>query len=323
MRVAYWPAFRRHSPRKPWPLVGWELLVLTGRWRCLPFHYFRYRLYDPAVTLGHALEYIPETVLYYRILNAVNEDTVLLDDKRLTHRLLSGGGIAKPALLGWRAHGADAIDGSVPDCDVIIKPARYSSGGAGVMKLRLSGGTVMGEDGLPFDLADYRHKWGDWILEEFIEGAGGMPLRTLRVITMARGTGSPEARYVVQKLQAKSTQVTDNAHSGGLYVGVDEATGQMGRYAYDETLRVRETDPVTGTPFADMRVPQLPEVIRLAEAAAALLPRTVFVGWDIGLSDRGPVVIEGNSSPGLTNIQRTRGGIARDVLAWHRALRAR
>ncbi|HCU97352.1 MAG TPA: hypothetical protein DHU96_33455 [Actinobacteria bacterium] len=72
MRVAYWPAFRRHSPRKPWPMVGWELLVLTARWRCLPFHYFRYRRYDPAVTLSHALDHLPETVLYYRILNAVN-----------------------------------------------------------------------------------------------------------------------------------------------------------------------------------------------------------------------------------------------------------
>ncbi len=270
-------------------MVGWELLVLTARWRCLPFHYFRYRLYDVAVTLSHAL---------------------------------AGGGIAKPALLGWRAHGVDAIDDSAPDCDVIIKPARYSSGGAGVMRLRLSGGTVMGGDGQPFDLVGYRHRWGDWILEELIEGAGGMPLRTLRVITMARGTGGPEARYVVQKLQAESTQVTDNAHSGGLYVGVDEATGQMGRYAYDETMRVRESDPVTGTPFAHMRVPQLPAAVRLAEAAAPLLPRTVYIGWDIGLSDRGPVVIEGNSSPGLTNIQRTHEGIARDIMALYRTLKA-
>ena len=53
-------------------MVGWELLVLTARWRCLPSHSSSYRRYDPAVTLSHALDHLPETVLYYRILNAVN-----------------------------------------------------------------------------------------------------------------------------------------------------------------------------------------------------------------------------------------------------------
>jgi hypothetical protein len=323
MRVAYWPAFRRHQRRKSWPRVASDLIVLSARWRCLPFHYFRYQLYNPAITREQALEYIPETVFYYRILNHVNEDVVLLDDKRLTHLLLSAGRIAKPLLLGWSSNGQDAIDSSGKDRAVVIKPARYSSGGAGILRLQLSGGAVLSQDGRPFDLARYRREWGDWILEEFVNGVGGRPLRTLRVITMAKPTSRPVVRYVVQKLQAEASLVTDNAHSGGLYVGVDEATGQLGRYAYDEALQVREHDPLTGIPFADTRIADIPDVIRLAEAAAALLPKTVLIGWDIGLSENGPVVIEGNSSPGLTNIQRTHGGVARDVLAWYRALSAR
>ena len=62
--------------------------------------------------------------------------------------------------------------------------------------------------------------------------------------------------------------------------------------------------------FGGYRVGMITEVVALAKRCAALFPQTMLVGWDIAISENGPLVIEGNSSPGLTNVQRTHGGVA-------------
>jgi D-alanine-D-alanine ligase-like ATP-grasp enzyme len=46
------------------------------------------------------------------------------------------------------------------------------------------------------------------------------------------------------------------------------------------------------------------QVKALAESAALAFPSLKIIGWDICISDRGPLIIEGNSSPGLALIQK-------------------
>jgi hypothetical protein len=93
------PAMRGGGGRKSVWVMGRELAALGWLWRCLPFHYFRYGLYRPGPTLAECRTYLPETVLFARVLPQVNRDTVLLDDKVVCKRLLAAGAIPQPRLL--------------------------------------------------------------------------------------------------------------------------------------------------------------------------------------------------------------------------------
>lgn len=55
-----------------------------------------------------------------------------------------------------------------------------------------------------------------------------------------------------------------------------------------------ERHPVTGVQFRDLPVPLWEEASALACRAAALLPPTRTLGWDIALTPSGPVIIEAN-----------------------------
>ena len=41
------------------------------------------------------------------------------------------------------------------------------------------------------------------------------------------------------------------------------------------------------------------EAVELVERAATVVPQVGYVGWDVAISDNGPVIIEGNSFPGV------------------------
>ena len=57
--------------------------------------------------------------------------------------------------------------------------------------------------------------------------------------------------------------------------------------------------PDTGVPFRSIHVPFWNEVEALVKEAALRMEESVFIGWDIAISDRGPVIIEGNAVSGF------------------------
>jgi hypothetical protein len=58
-------------------------------------------------------------------------------------------------------------------------------------------------------------------------------------------------------------------------------------------------------------VPQWAEACDLARRAHRAFDDRVVIGWDIGLTADGPVVVEGNSRPDVDILQRmARGGLA-------------
>ena len=56
------------------------------------------------------------------------------------------------------------------------------------------------------------------------------------------------------------------------------------------------THPDTGFRFAGFEVPYFPEVLAAAKNAAAHVPHEL-IGWDIAVTEAGPVIIEGNTVP--------------------------
>ncbi len=317
LRREHLPAMLRDEDRKSMARIAGDLVKVSARWRCLPFHYFRYGGYRREVSYERACSYLPESALFHRLLPRVNRDAIDLDDKTSCKRILASAGIPQPALIasGDRRTGVTSGGDAVPLTEVldhtsglgrvVVKPSRYSSGGSGVVIVRPGEGA--------FDLPTYAQRWGTWLVEQHVpqhpdlDVLNPYALNTFRVITLLR-EGAAQVLYVMLKLGgAEST--TDNSAVGGMQIRV-HPDGRLDHYGYDRYLNAHTRHGVSSVRFADHRISRMTEVRELAERCARLFPQAPFIGWDIALTPGGPVVIEGNSSPSLAHIQRTHGGVA-------------
>ncbi len=317
LRSEHLPAMLRDGDRKSMARIAGDLVKVSARWQCLPFHYFRYGGYRREVSAEGACSYLPEAALFHRLLPRVNRDTIGLDDKTSCKKILASAGIPQPALIasGDRRAGVtskgqavslmDVLDHASSFGRVVVKPSRYSSGGAGVVIVR--------PDEDVFDLPTYAQRWGTWLVEQHmpqhpdLDVLNPYALNTFRVITLLR-EGAAEVLYVVLKLGGAHS-ATDNSAAGGMQIRV-HPDGRLDRHGYDRYLNAHTRHAVSSVPFADHRISRVTEVRELAERCARLFPQVPFIGWDIALTPGGPVVIEGNSSPSLAHIQRTHGGVA-------------
>ena len=128
----------------------------------------------------------------------------------------------------------------------------------------------------------------------------GTALGTLRIITYIRRDGTVLAPYAIIKLPVTG-QVADNfvhGQSGNLISGIDVASGTMinafGRPRGKHLPTQFRTHPETGSLIVGRRVPRWHDVLDLSVRAAKAFREMRTVGWDIGITDEGPIVIEGN-----------------------------
>lgn len=320
-RESYIPALRGCGDRKALPVIAWELASVTLRWRCLPFHYLRYGLYSKSVPeTADVLGYLPETAMYYRILPITNTHEVLLDDKLVFKRILAACGVPHPPtriVIDRHQTSATSVDlRAAGTSSVVAKPARFGSGGRNIFFFDLA--TPDGPAALDAFVAGECRRGRTWLVEDAVDQADELArlhppsLNTFRIMTWIGPRGAPQVMYTMLKMGVGGRR-TDNAHTDGLYVKVDER-GALAPRAWDEQHRFHMVHPNSGVPFAGIRLSVVPAVHQLALQCAELFPDCAFVGWDIAVGTTGPVVLEGNSSPGLTIIQRTHGGMAQAMI---------
>jgi hypothetical protein len=133
------------------------------------------------------------------------------------------------------------------------------------------------------------------------------------VLTCGEPDGPPAAIAAILRLGV-GRHVVDNASQGGIFVGVDLGTGRL----FPQALRffkhggdVHAAHPDTGFRFEGTEVPRFPEILAAAEGVAALVPHDL-IGWDVAVTEAGPVVIEGNARPDLPMMEI---GLGRGLMA--------
>jgi hypothetical protein len=155
-------------------------------------------------------------------------------------------------------------------------------------------------------------------MAEFI----GPTLCTVRVVTIVALDGNPRIVASVLKLQPKPLGV-DHLMYGALGCWVDPDTGALGPGRTRTTHQYTSVIPGTDRSFVGFRLPCWGQVKDVALQAAAAFPWARSIGWDIGISDRGPVVIEGNQkwSPSLVQLSAPHGLMRGDLKALYDTLR--
>jgi hypothetical protein len=111
----------------------------------------------------------------------------------------------------------------------------------------------------------------------------------------------------------------DNFHAQGMGVAIDMETGKLTGNAIDKDNVEFTHHPTTGVQFDGFQLPCFEEVKDLVLRASLESDKILVVGWDVALSDKGPVIIEGNRRPGFDLVQvladRGRIDIMEDVLS--------
>jgi len=99
----------------------------------------------------------------------------------------------------------------------------------------------------------------------------------------------------------------DNVSSGGAYIGIDMESGVLNEEAFSDFTHGRgktyRKHPETGLIFKDFKIPFIPEIIDMVESAACIVPKLRIIGWDVAITDNGPVLIEANEQTGLMFIE--------------------
>ena len=149
----------------------------------------------------------------------------------------------------------------------------------------------------------------------------GETLCCIRVQTIITLEGVPRIIAAVLKLQPNSVGV-DHLIYGAIGAWVDLDSGVLGRGRTRAHLDYVSAIPGADTPFVGFRIPQWSEARDLALRAAAAFPWVRSVGWDIAISEEGPVLVEGNErwSTSLIQMPAPHGLITGEFKALYEAL---
>lgn len=120
-------------------------------------------------------------------------------------------------------------------------------------------------------------------------------VNTLRIVTITKNNKTHVMLKVIRF--GNGINAVDNFHSGGMYTIFDD-NGIITKPAVDREGIVHTIHPVTKTKIEGFKIPYYKEAIELAIKASKVIPQLGYVGFDIAISENGPVIVEGNELPG-------------------------
>jgi hypothetical protein len=124
-------------------------------------------------------------------------------------------------------------------------------------------------------------------------------LHTVRVITYL----NPQPVLIDAVLRVGNGKgAADNMAQGGIVVPLNLSTGRCGQAMrlVDGLPQRIDNHPISGNRITGIVLPDWRQVCDLAKAAAQRFSMQKSIGWDVGLTTRGPVLLEGNSCYDLT-----------------------
>lgn len=183
--------------------------------------------------------------------------------------------------------------------NVIFAKELDGFGGIGAKKIKLSDYNNEGKLKILFDELN---KEKLYVIEECVTQCDKLnelcksSINTIRMTTVV-SNGKPYLMYSLIRM-GDGTKPVDNISSGGMYAPVDE-NGVLFKPAFcDKTGELYEIHPYTKTKIVGFKIPDYDKCVSLVKKAALEEPNVGYVGWDVAISDKGPLLIEGNPLPG-------------------------
>lgn len=147
-------------------------------------------------------------------------------------------------------------------------------------------------------------KNGDFILEEPVVQHHEMVFENKSVNTIRAYTTFDKklnkAFCIATTLRAGvGNSIIDNSHAGGLSYEIDIDTGVIDSRGWGHQNAGGIYHPNTEICMLGRKIPYWNKVIELCQNAASLIPEVAFIGWDVAITENGPILIEGNHDPDI------------------------
>ena len=120
-------------------------------------------------------------------------------------------------------------------------------------------------------------------------------VNTLRIVTVTKNNN---VHIMFRSIRMGNVgNVVDNFNHGGLFTTI-EKDGVIRKNAVDKKGNIYTNHPYTNTAIVGFKIPLFDEAIKYVETMASSIPEVGYVGWDIAITEKGPVVVEANPFPG-------------------------
>ena len=126
-------------------------------------------------------------------------------------------------------------------------------------------------------------------------------INTIRVVTFAMN-GESKIIFAAARI-GNGSSVVDNFHKGGMAALIDYEKGTLKGMGINKNLDEFEKHPVTEIKFDGYKVPYWKEINDMCKKAALVNDNVHVIGFDVAITDNGPLLIEGNNGPGFDIVQ--------------------
>lgn len=119
-------------------------------------------------------------------------------------------------------------------------------------------------------------------------------VNSMRIITVLDKNKVPHCIYIVQKMGLNGSVIDNNC----LFTPVDMKTGKLKYVAHSgDTTKgiIYEEHPNTHIKLVGYQIPYVKEAVDMCLKAALVVPQVRYIGWDVAITENGPVIIEGNN----------------------------
>ncbi len=130
-------------------------------------------------------------------------------------------------------------------------------------------------------------------------------VNTMRVVAFRKNEHEAEIQWCFLRMGMGGSH-TDNMSSGGLAAMVDPETGVIYTTGRDWLGYEHISHPDTGIQLVGFQIPKWDELKALVGKLANVIPEIHLVGWDLSLTEKGWVFVEGNARPQCVSAQITK-----------------
>ena len=292
-----------------------------------PEHYFKFRLYecesDLAKRMHDYIDPVDRRALNVAINRFAQADGIF-SQKLYFEALLRRFGVATTRTLGVVVRPGNSFEGSIGTTDELAamlgkarfpifgKPINGSlSRGVVVIEaydgvsgsLRLHGGADVAATSF---LAQVQKEFGEYgyLLQEKLEPHASMrsicgdAIGSVRMVTLSE-EGETRPLYALWKIPSIGAVADNFWRSGNVVAHLDVDTGRVLACQLGSGTQGRpiERHPETGEPLVGFTLPHWQATRALAIEGASVFYSVGVIGWDIAVTNEGPVLIEGNNNP--------------------------
>ncbi len=237
----------------------------------------------------------------------------MADDKLKTKEVLKNSGVPTPKTYQSYRYFFELQNleqDLAPYDDFVIKPSRGAGGNGIIVVVGRKGNQWIGPGGKTHDIASFRKHFSDIIFgvfchdlhdtavveERLIQHPDVINLSPLGLADVRVILFQNEPALAMIRIATEASDGKANLHQGGIGIGIDLETGRT-NYAVLDGQQITQ-HPDSGDSLIDVAIPYWTEILRISRLAAEAVPLK-YLGVDIAVTERGPVLLEINVRPGL------------------------